>query len=456
MAHMNQINHVNVAPLFKSVFNHIYVLNLEKCADRKAHIVNEFGRIGLQQEDYEFFKATTHDSEEVRLLMESPLVKKFPNCFRCNKKRCSCENNVLTPFQIANWCSFINMFKDILKNDYEFVLLCEDDVVFSKQSTRILYNLLSKKTFAKYRINMQKPLLIKMGAAYRVENHDSRAQPQFIHNYSLSNPCFAINKQMVQTLLSNLKIIDYHSDIYFHKKIFQMGIPNLQNFTMFPCPVFELSFVPEKQKFESTVRPTNGIRRIEYKEFLFMPSNFILIFFLNNYFHRYQKNGVGFDITNRRIGLHGNIFSYLLMNEHDKGRYFFENVIMIFDNEEEEIQIINNYFNLMKQNKQVNKTNQDNNLYTPIIQKIEELLGISVQIGFDENDGVVETLEKSRLLHKCFMEIIKKMKVQTNNMQTIYLNTMNETNFIQRIPMNLTIDFGGYMTMKRNILSKLV
>ena len=71
--------------IFNTVFNNIYVLNLENSIDRKEHIEKEFKRVGIEK--YEFFKATPHDSDEVKNLMNSNFVKKFPNCFRFNNKR---------------------------------------------------------------------------------------------------------------------------------------------------------------------------------------------------------------------------------------------------------------------------------------------------------------------------------------------------------------------------------
>ena len=99
--------------IFNTLFNNIYVINLESCVDRKKHIINEFNRVGIEK--YEFFNATNYDSQEVIELMKSDKVKKFPTCFRCEQIKCYCENNVLTEFQIGNWCSFINIFNDIIK-----------------------------------------------------------------------------------------------------------------------------------------------------------------------------------------------------------------------------------------------------------------------------------------------------------------------------------------------------
>jgi hypothetical protein len=43
--------------IFNTLFNNIYVINLESCPDRKEHIINEFNRVGIEK--YEFFTAFT-------------------------------------------------------------------------------------------------------------------------------------------------------------------------------------------------------------------------------------------------------------------------------------------------------------------------------------------------------------------------------------------------------------
>jgi len=374
--------------IFNTLFDHIYVLNLKESIDRKIHIETEFKRVGIDK--YQFFEATPYDSEEVKKLMDSQFVKKFPNCFRCNLKRCLCENNFLTPFQIGNWCSFLNIFRDILKNNYKFVLICEDDIVFTFQHERIINNLLSRKTFNKYRINMDKPLLIRLGTAFNELNHNSNSEPFYLKNYSLCNPCFAINKEMAYVYLKYLKIIDYHSDIYFHKKI-PMNIKGVQFFTMYPYPVYELSFVKSKKKFDSLIRPNNSFRRMEYKEFLFLSSNILLEFFIK----RLIKN-INLDISNNRIGINGTINYFFTMNDSEKPKYYFQNKILFIDNYYDDIKIIyNNLFNgnykllLDKVNSSLNLNinNLENNLksciifynnYIKLINKIDNLMKVNI------------------------------------------------------------------------------
>jgi len=328
--------------IFNKLFDHIYVINLKNSKDRREHIIKEFNRVGIEK--YEFFEATSHDSDEVKNLINNGLVKRFPSCFRCNNNRCDCENNFLTDFQLGNWCSFLNIFRDIIKNNYKFVLICEDDIVFSFQYERIINTLLSKQSFKFYNINMNLPLLIRMGTAFRPENHNSSSKPVFLKNFPLCNPCFAINKEMAMIYLKYLKIIDYHSDVYFHQKI-PKNILNVQHFTMFPYPIYELSFVKSKQQFISEVRPLNAHRRIEFKEYFFLSGNLMLQIFLLKIFNAKNKN-TNLDIKLDKIGYNGNIDTFLFLPEHEQHKYYFQNKIYLYDsNKELNNKIISKFIN---------------------------------------------------------------------------------------------------------------
>jgi GR25 family glycosyltransferase involved in LPS biosynthesis len=401
----------NTPLIIDEIFDHIYVLNLKESTDRKLHIQNEFKRVGISK--YEFFEASPHDSEEVKNLTNSNLVKKFPNCFRCDKKRCDCENNFLTSFQLGNWCSFLNIFKDIIEKEYNFVLICEDDIVFSFQHKRIINALLSKYSFEIYNINMQMPLLIRFGTAFNPDNHNSSAEPRFLRNYSLCNPCFAINRSMAMIYLKFLKIIDYHSDVYFHQKI-PKAIKGIQFFTMYPYPVYELSFVKEKQKFDSLVRPVNAIRRLEYKDFLFITGNSLLNIFANNIIKL-----LNLDILSKNMGYHGNLNYFILANEKDKQKYYFQNKFLIYDNYYDDIKII--YQNIITNNVSMIKIY---NLYLANINKKNNLILNLV------ND--VKLLDNIVLFYKYYLELINKenaVKIDINNdlLCDLFIKNINET-----------------------------
>jgi GR25 family glycosyltransferase involved in LPS biosynthesis len=401
--------------IFNTLFDNIYVLNLKKSIDRKEHIINEFKRVGIEK--YNFFEATPHDSEEVNNLMKSDLVKKFPNCFRCNKKRCNCENNYLTPFQIGNWCSFLNIFKDIILKNYKFVLICEDDIVFSFQYKRIIDKLLCQENFKKYKINMDNPLLIRLGTAFNPDNHNSSNHPIFLRNYSLCNPCFAINKSMAIIYLKYLKVIDYHSDVYFHQKI-PKNIHGIQFFTMYPYPIYELSFVKSKQKFESLIRPISGFRRIEYKDFLLLSSNHLLEIFLKNIIKI-----KGLNIGTFNIGYHGNLNYFLLSDENLKNKYYFENKILLVDNYENDIKIINS-----------NKI-----IYKIFLKKIKEIYGIDIDLNS-------ESIDYSKLLYEYLMKLM--------NIENILIININNLEDLLKLSlkMNLKIDIiQKYILIYKNL-----
>jgi GR25 family glycosyltransferase involved in LPS biosynthesis len=415
--------------IFDKIFDHIYVLNLKESLDRKNHIENEFKRVNITK--YDFFEATPYYSDEVKNLMNSNYVKKFPNCFRCNKKRCLCENNFLTTFQIANWCSFINIFKDIIKNNYNFVLICEDDIVFTFQYERIINKLLSTYTFKQYNIDMNKPLLLRLGTAFNPLNHNSKDEAIYLKNFSLCNPCFAINKSMAIVYLYYLKIIDYHSDIYFHKKI-PKNIKNVQYFTMYPYPVYELSFVKEKQKFESLIRPNNQIRRIEYKEFLFLTTNSLFEIWIKNFTKK-----INLDIGLEYIGFNGNINNYIFLNEKDRIKYYFEYKILFIDDIYDDITIL--YNNIKDNQLYLNK-------YNFYIKKINELYNESIEC-IENNEYLLKNII---IFYKTILKIFENYD---NKLIKININNNDEVNKLSSI-ININVFRKEYFRYKESLFIK--
>ena len=197
--------------MLPKLISKIYVINLKSCVNRKEHIKQEFKRVGINE--YEIFEATDKDSIEVRNMIKSDFVKKFPPCFRCDKNECDDENNVLISSQIGNWCSFINVMNDIIKNDLkDLIMICEDDIKFSEDSMYIFNNMITNNNLKKYNIDYEKPILIRA---------EQRGEFTLLNNLRLtkkvtmSNACFLINKAFALSFINNLKVIDTTSDIYF-------------------------------------------------------------------------------------------------------------------------------------------------------------------------------------------------------------------------------------------------
>jgi len=385
--------------ILNSFFDKIFIINLKQSIDRKNHMVHEFEKMKIT--NYEFFEATHFEEEEVDKLLNSKKVFSFPPCFRCLKNRCKCENNFLTKYQIANWLSYIKLFNKILESEYNFVLICEDDIAFQKNSEYILNNLLNDNTFLKYKINKDKPLLLKMGAAYDIKTHLIQNQPSFIKNYSLSNPCFALNKAMIQVFLYNLKIIDYHSDIYFHKKI-PMNFKNVQMFVMNPFPVYELSFVKDLQKFDSLVRPKNQLRRKEYHDFLFVTIHKLLEYVPLEYTKNLKIN-----VSNKIIDYNGTINYYYILKKEDQEKFYFKNKIFIFDNQKDDIEVMKNdicfkkdshilhiiYLVLEKYNLNIK------NDKTSVLNNIEQIYPHILHF-FEENNFLIIDINKDNIFDK--------------------------------------------------------
>ena len=61
--------------ILNTLFDNIYVINLEKSVDRKNHIIKEFNRVGIEK--YEFFNAVKNDSEQVKELINSNIKGRF-------------------------------------------------------------------------------------------------------------------------------------------------------------------------------------------------------------------------------------------------------------------------------------------------------------------------------------------------------------------------------------------
>jgi GR25 family glycosyltransferase involved in LPS biosynthesis len=407
--------------IVNTFFDKIYVINLKESIDRKNHIINEFNNMDIT--NYEFFEAVHFNDNIVTELLNSNKVMSFPPCFRCLKNRCGCENNFLTKYQIANWSSYIKLFNEILASEHNFVLICEDDIVFTKQSKYILNNLLNEANFQKYKINIHMPLLIKMGAAYDNKTHYLHKEPEFIKNYSLSNPCFAVNKEMIKIFLYNLKIIDYHSDIYFHKKI-PLNFKNIQMFVMNPFPVYELSFVKSMKKFQSLIRPSNDIRRKEYHDFLFVTVNKLLEYIPLQYSKLLKIN-----INNKYIDFNGTVNFYYSLDDLQKSKYYFQNKIFIYDNIQDDIKLISNDI------KYNNKSYILNIIYDVILT-----YNLNIKMNIED---VLHNLEE---IYPVILTYFKN-----NNFIIININDDdNNHNFFNKYNLNQT-----YMNIKNNIFNNV-
>lgn len=335
---------------WNKLFDKIYVLSLKECEDRRQHIRKEFAKVGI--EDYEFFDASHFASNEVNEFKKSDKVYQFPHCFRCLSLRCGCENNFLTDFQIANWHSFVRIWKDIVEKNYKFVLICEDDIVFTPQYKRVILGALQRSNFKQHNINWNAPLLIGMGGAYHPHKHLSNVTPHLRRQNVMCNPCFCMNQQMAKFFLDNYHV-HHTSDHYMHIEVPQR-FPFVQHFMMFPWPVYELSFVPSVSKFDSLVRPKGQVRRKEYKDFLFLsPSvsmNYLFLELIKNMGLPLKENlvhpkGIGYR------NYYGYFTDYLWKDDDLKKRVKINKVYKFTGGKEWDILLIKTDLEILKKDK---------------------------------------------------------------------------------------------------------
>ncbi|MES2204462.1 MAG: glycosyltransferase family 25 protein [Pseudomonadota bacterium] len=322
------------------------MINLKRCTDRKKHTIQEFTRVGIKQ--YEFIEAVDKDDPEVLQWIQSGKVAQFPPCFRCGQNHCNCFNNILIPQQIANWCSFIKVWKDILDKNYDFCLICEDDLKFTHHFNESIKTLFSRESFEKNNINKHQPLLIRLGKGLEKKHKKKIFEKHyFTQEKTMSNPCFAINRAMAKLLLENVHNINHTSDVYIHEQIIQKH-PEIQHFTAMPIPVFELSshgtikfyseIRPKGIDAQDKIRQKNTLVRKEYKELLCLSHPRC-----GSGYASFLLKQLGLDVGHEDMGING-VSSWMLAaedtdypwgdigNEKKSGsihRYYFANTIHV-------------------------------------------------------------------------------------------------------------------------------
>jgi len=228
-------------------FDVIYCINLKRCFDRKIHMIEQFKKIGINK--YQFIEGVDKDDPLVKKTMESGMVFNSPPCFRCKKMVCQHDNNKLNPGQIGNWLSYQKIWKDMIKNQYQLSLICEDDLVFLNYTPKVMESVFSPNGKKKYGLRLNQPTLIRLGWL-KSSDHQFKGQVRLNKAIKMSNPCHAINLAMAQKLVGHLQQIDCTSDIYIHARI----APKYNHHTVFPPIAYELSYCKDPQ-FRSEIIP---------------------------------------------------------------------------------------------------------------------------------------------------------------------------------------------------------
>lgn len=211
-------------------------------------MIKEFDKIGIK--NYQFIEAVDKTSQLVRKTMKSPLVHKFPPCFRCKKMSCKHKNKKLLPSQVGNWLSYRMVWRDIIKNKHNFCLICEDDLFFTDYAVKVMMQALTDRGRKQKGIVLDSATLIRLGWKKGRQHNFRSGKVRVTRALRWANPCHAINLAMAKKLENNLFKIDTTSDGYIHNKIGMMS----NHYTILPPIAYELSF-GNNPKFRSEIIP---------------------------------------------------------------------------------------------------------------------------------------------------------------------------------------------------------
>lgn len=111
----------------------IYIINLKTATDRKEKVINELTKIGNEFTNYTIFEAiigkTISDDEIKRLLTLDAQYSFYINAHNYDQIRSRGE--------IGCYLSHLEVWKDIVKNNYNNVIILEDDVFSELSSSKI-------------------------------------------------------------------------------------------------------------------------------------------------------------------------------------------------------------------------------------------------------------------------------------------------------------------------------
>ena len=239
---------------FEDFCDEIFVLSLDRCNDRKDHILKLFEEKGIEK--FAFFKGVDYTEDVVQDAKRNGFLKMdgLENCIRCGKNVCVCKlpKKQLMDTEIANWLSFISIFEYLKKNNVKKCLVMEDDIVFTNKGLEIMNEVLNQDFFKKNGIDLEKPLILRIGCGFNDKYHISDKKPHLTNEIRMSNPCLFVNDKFVDFFLSKWKPICYTSDMFLHKKILEMS-DGIQHFSVNPSPIYEMSWGSRK-KIKSLIR----------------------------------------------------------------------------------------------------------------------------------------------------------------------------------------------------------
>ena len=119
------------------IVDKIYIINLERATERLYKVINELKKLGGQFSNYTVFKAidgkTISENEVKKLLTLDAQYSFYINAFNYDQIRSRGE--------VGCYLSHLGVWKDMIKNNYNNVIVLEDDVFSNMTSQQINKNL---------------------------------------------------------------------------------------------------------------------------------------------------------------------------------------------------------------------------------------------------------------------------------------------------------------------------
>lgn len=238
-----------VGPILSEIVDQVIVLSLRRSHERRAYIKSLFREHKICS--WRFFDALGPDSAIVEDYYNNGKVKAYPDCFRCGKLFCKSSdcNNLLIPPQVANFISYIQLWKEVSSQNI-VTLVVEDDVVFHEHAALCLSFLKRKIDTDDFKLAQDIPLLLRLGWAESEEHKPAEVTPEIRDEVRMSNPCHILTSSFASQLLARIgDEIQHTSDVFLHSVAPNEG----EAFSLFPPLASEASW--STGEFASLIHP---------------------------------------------------------------------------------------------------------------------------------------------------------------------------------------------------------
>jgi hypothetical protein len=143
------------------------------------------------------------------------------------------------------------------------------------------------------------------------------------------------------------------------------------------------------------------------------------------------------------MGFHGNINYFVLLNDFEKSKYYFQYKFLFYDNHNDDIKIL---YYFIKNSKNI----KNDRIYNLYLLKINEKFNQNINFD-DENDD--KYLENIVLFYKYYTKLFND-----ENIKKININDDNEIKFIEKyynIEDKLINDINNYNNFKKILFLKI-